>query len=460
MRILMPHAALQLVMRLGFRAFAVALFVVALSALTVFDRAAFDGAVFDGTVFDGAVFDVAARADDVPDDSLKVPAEPRGTLMIIGGFERVDNNKIWDELLELCGGAGARIAVFPTASDFPLRNGNDLVDHLNEMGADAFLVPVGIKDFEKDYKDAVDDPKLIEQVTQAQGVFFIGGEQARIRDALLTKNGGRTAMCEAVWNVYNKGGVVAGSSAGAAIMSRIMYRDAEHVLATMLNGVAWGREVDHGLGFLPRDWFVDQHFLVRGRLGRSLVAMHGHKIPYGVGIDEDTALIVEPDGNARVVGYRGVVVIDLTDAKADEKVEGFNLKNVRLGYIGHGDRLNLRTREITPSQEKLDDRKVDPSDPDFRPFFKGRLFYNDILGNTTVLDMMYKLIDNRYSEGVGLAFDGAAARQGTTPGFEFRFRREKDSVGWNTEISGNDEYTIMNLYLDVKPITIKGPLYE
>lgn len=401
-----------------------------------------------------------ATGDDIPDMGLNVAEEPRGSLMIIGGFERIDNGKIWDEFLELCGGAGARIAVFPTASDYPLRNGNDLVDHLNEMGADAFLVPVGIKDFEKDFKDAVDDPKLIEQVKQARGVFFIGGEQARIRDALMTKAGGRTAMLEAVWNVYNKGGVIAGSSAGAAVMSKIMYREAEQVLATMLHGVEWGRETDYGLGFLPKDWFVDQHFLVRGRLGRSLVAMHKHKIPYGVGIDEDTALVVEPDGNAHVVGYRGVIVMDLSDATQDEKVEGFNLKNVRLSYIGHGDTINMKTREISPSQEKLDDRKVDPQDPDFRPYFKGRLFYNDILGNTTILDMMYKLIDNRYTDGLGLAFDGAAARQGSTPGFEFRFHREKDSIGWNSEISGNDEYTILNLYLDVKPITIKGPLYE
>lgn len=404
-----------------------------------------------------ALCTAVAQGDDVPGE---LSQEPRGSLMIIGGFERFDNEKIWSEFLELCGGAGARIAVFPTASDFPLRNGNDLVDHLNELGADAFLVPVGIKDFEQDYKDAVNDARLIEQVRGAKGVFFIGGEQARIRDALLTKAGARTAMLDAIFTVYSNGGVVAGSSAGAAIMSRIMYRDAEHVLATMINGVKWGQETDYGLGFLPRDWFVDQHFLVRGRLGRALVAMRTHKIPYGVGIDEDTALIVEPDGNARVVGYRGVVFMDASDATTDEKIEGFNVKDVRLSYLGHGDAINMKTREITPAQEKLDDRKVDPNDPDFKPFFNSRLFYNDITANTTVLDMMYRLLDNRYPDGIGLAYDGAAARVGSTPGFEFKFYRDKDTVGWNTEISGNDEYTVMNLHLDIRPVTIKGPLYE
>ncbi len=401
-----------------------------------------------------------AQGDDMTDMLSDLTAEPKGSLMIIGGFERVDNDKIWSEFIELCGGSGARIAVFPTASDYPLRNGNDLVDHLNGLGADAFLVPVGIQDFDQHYKDAVNDTRLIEQVRKCQGAFFIGGEQARIRDALLTKDGARTAMLDAVWHVYREGGVIAGSSAGAAIMSRIMYRDAEQVLATMINGVKWGQETDHGLGFLPRDWFVDQHFLVRGRLGRALVAMQTHKIPYGVGVDEDTALVVEAGGKGRVVGYRGVVVMDLSESTTDADAKGFNLKNAKLSYLGHGDAIDLKTREITPSQEKLDDRKVDPNAPGFRPYFQSRLFFNDIVANTAVLDMMYKLIDSRYHEGHGLAFDGVAARLGSTPGFEFRFYRDKDSLGWNTEISGNDEYTIMNLHLDIRPITIRGPLYD
>lgn len=401
------------------------------------------------------------RGDDVPDDLPDLtPAETKGSLLIVGGSERFDNEKIWDEFLELAGGSGARIAVIPTASDYPRKNGTDLVDHLNEMGAEAFLVPVAEEDFEIDVDDAVRDEKLVDQVRKAQGVFFIGGDQARIRDAFLTKDALPTPMLKAIREMHREGGVVGGSSAGAAIMSRIMYRDAYNVLGTMLRGVKFGFETDHGLGFLPRDWFVDQHFLVRGRLARSLVAMKTHGFPYGVGIDEDTALVVAGDGEARVVGYRGVVVMDLTDSTSDPAVEGFNLKNARLSYLGHGDTINLRTREITPSEEKLDDRRIDPSDPEFQPYFQGRLFFNDILGNSAILDMLSKLIDNRYDEGHGLAFDGPSARIGPTPGFEFRFYREKDSLGWNTEAGGSDEYTVLNIHLDVRPITIKGPLYD
>ncbi len=400
-------------------------------------------------------------ADDASEmsDDLTPPA-PRGSLMIIGGFERMKNEAIWDAFLDRAGGTGARIAVFPLASDIPQKNGDDLVEHLNGLGADAFLVPAGVNDFDRPMSEVLSDEKLIADVRQAQGVFFIGGEQGRSRDALLTKDGGRTPMLDAVWEVYRGGGVIAGSSAGAAIMSRVMFRNAPDVLSTMVHGVKLGVETDHGLGFLPRDWFVDQHFLVRGRIGRALVAMRTHEIPYGFGIDEDTALVVDADGEATVVGYRGVVVIDLSDATSDKDVEGFNLKQARLSYLGDGDSINLKTREVTPSQDKLDDRRVDPNDSDFRPYIMRRLFCGDILGNMAVCDMLCKLIDCRYDEGHGLAFDAAAARLGSTPGFEFRFYRDKDSLGWNTEISGNDEYTVLNIHLDVRPVTIKGPLYE
>jgi cyanophycinase len=73
---------------------------------------------------------------------------------------------------------------------------------------------------------------------------------------------------------------------------------------------------------------------------------------------------------------------------------------------------------------------------------------------------MSTLIDNRHNEAIGLAYDGAAARRGNTPGFEFRFYREHDSVGWETESFGGDDYTVLNIHLDIRPITVKGPLYE
>lgn len=382
----------------------------------------------------------------------------KGSLVIIGGSERFDNLAIWSTIVELAGGRGGKIAVIPTASGYPVEYGNDIVRVLNQAGADAFIVPVALRGFDRDHKEAVADPQLTAEVRQSHGVFFVGGEQARIKQVLMDDEGNNTPLLDAIWDVYRHGGVIAGTSAGAAVMSRIMYRNGRSVLATMTQGISMGREVDTGLGFMDPDWFVDQHCLVRGRFARALVAMQKHGFRYGIGVDEDSAVVVQDD-EARVIGYRGAIVMDLSEATSDDDLEHFNLKNAKLTYLDRGDSINLETLEVTPSPEKAADRKVDPRAPDFRPMFRHRVFSNDILGNTAVLDVMCRLLDNRNDEAIGLAFDGAAARQGPVDGFEFRFYRADDTVGWETESFGGDDYTVVNIHLDIAPIKLTGPLY-
>ncbi|MFO0905262.1 MAG: cyanophycinase [Pirellulales bacterium] len=421
-----------------------------------------------------ALFAAAVLAGAIdPANSTKVRAEmpipernaaqadreqARGSLVIMGGSERFDNRVIWSEIVKQAGGDGSRIAVFPTASGAPQVDGDDVVRILKEEGADAFLVPLAIRGLDTDYRDVVRDPAIVESVRQSQGVFFVGGEQARIRQALVTPEGENTPLLEAVWHVYRDGGVVAGTSAGAAVMSRIMFRSAQSVLNTMQHGVTMGREIDYGLGFLDPDWFVDQHCLVRGRFARALVAMHDQGFGFGFGIDEDTALVVAGD-QARVIGYRGVLVFDLSDASSDPKLAPFNLKNARLSYLDRGDSIHLRTLRISPSPEKQAGRRVVPAAADFRPRFRQRPVFNDILGNMAVHDLMVKLVDNRSDEGLGLAFDGAAALAGPTAGFEFRFYRGDDSEAWQTEAFGGDDYTVANIHVDVSPVQLVGPLY-
>jgi cyanophycinase len=320
------------------------------------------------------------------------------------------------------------------------------------------VVPVSQK-LEVDPRKAVSDPALVEQVKNADGVYFTGGQQSRIVNAFQTDDGGKTPMLEAVWEVYNRGGVVAGTSAGAAVMSHIMYRDAKKILPTMQNGVTMGKEVDHGLGFLDPAWFVEQHTLVRGRFARALVAMKANDIKYGVGVDENTAIVVKND-DMEVVGYRGVILMDLSEAKDDPDVKAFNMKNVKLTYLDNGDQLRISTREVTPSSNKQEGTKLDPKSPEFRPEGRDRLFSSDVLGNTTALDLMCGLMNNRHGEAVGLAFDGQAALRGPAQGFEFRFYRNDDTVGWCCSARGEETYTVTNVRLDIRPIEIAGPLYK
>jgi cyanophycinase len=226
-----------------------------------------------------------------------------------------------------------------------------------------------------------------------------------------------------------------------------------------------GREVDRGLGFLDQHWFVDQHALVRGRFARALVIMKAQGLKYGVGVDENTALEVRANEEARVIGERGALFLDISEAKNDDKLTAFNLRGVKLAYLERGDAISLKNLAVTPAPEKMSGQKLPPpprgdmkittvAAPDANP-----LWTNDILGNSTVADMLVKLIQGRKEEAIGLAFDGAAARQKSTPGFEFRFYRGNDSVGWSTGAFGGETYTVTNIRLDVRPVEI-GPLYK
>ena len=395
-------------------------------------------------------------AEDVARDATTIP----GSLVIIGGSERFNHREYWDEIVELAGGPGSRIAVFPTASGDPVKKGGWVISALNKAGADAFLVPVAWKKVPITPVEAVSDPDLVAQVREATGIFLIGGEQDKIVKALFTADGKHTPMLDAMWEVYHKGGVIAGTSAGAAVMSRVMYRDAESVLDTMLKGVRWGKEIDRGLGFIDADWFVDQHHFVRGRFARTLVAMQDQGFKFGIGVDENSAIIVTNGKDVRVIGHKGALVMDLSRSEHDPTLGRFNLKNARLTYLDRGDRFDLKTLEVTPAREKLDDEKLDPKSPEYRPALRRPLFVNDILGNTTLIDLMGTLMESVSPVATGLAFDGHAAKKQAVDGFEFKFTRDDESVAWYTETYGGDDYTVVNIRLDIRPIRITGPLYD
>jgi cyanophycinase len=374
----------------------------------------------------------------------------KGSLVIIGGNLRPGNAPVWERILQLAGGKDARIAVFASAAGYPEKSGKFLVDRLNSYGAKAFFVPVAVKLAGSDYHAAADDPKLAELVRSASGAFFAGGDQSRITSALRHEDGSNTRVLDALWDMYRRGGVIAGTSAGAAIMSSTMFGRPRAVLATLKLGVEDGKEITDGLGFIGDDVFVDQHLLVRGRFARMLPAMLAKGYKLGLGIDEDTAMVVLPNRDVEVIGYKGALVLDLANASAREGA--FNVSNVRVSYLDNGDRFNILTHEFTPSEEKADG-KLDPS----RPYYREPLFSADILGNTTVVDLMSKLIDSDQPEAIGITL---GSPNGVQPdlGFEFRFTRASDSVGYSS--ASTDAYSIYNLRLDIRPILIRRPLYQ
>jgi cyanophycinase len=381
-----------------------------------------------------------------------VIAPPKGTLVIIGGGLRADNAEVWERIVELSGGKGARIAVFGSASINPELAAKRTIDRLNQRGADAFFVPLGVKYPGNDYRVAAEDPAIVEMIRSSSGIYFAGGDQARITQALVRVDGSNTAVLDAVWEVYRRGGVLAGSSAGAAIMSTTMFYDARPVLDMLKLGVTDGKEIAPGLGFIGKDVFIDQHLLVRGRFARMIPVMLKKGYHIGLGIDENSAMIVNPNRDVEIIGYSGALLIDLSNAITDRGVKGFNVSNAAISYLDRGDKFNLVTRAFTPAPDKADG-KLDPNQPDMRE----PVFTNDILGNKAVLDLMGNLIDNAQQEAIGIAF-GNPRDPYPDLGFEFRFSKTLNSAGYTS--SEAEAYSVLKLRLDIRPIQLQQPLYR
>jgi cyanophycinase len=385
----------------------------------------------------------------------------QGIAVPIGGALKYNNDEVWSRLVQLAGGKGARYAVFATAAANPDKSAASIVDALNNYGANAEHIPVAPNLKTPDYRSAVNDAELIAKVRASTGIYFAGGAQERITRALYQADGKPTPMLEAIWEVFSKGGVVAGSSAGAAIMSTTMIRDAPDKLAVLKFGARKGKEIDRGLGFVGPDVFVDQHFLKRGRYGRALPVMLQTGYKLGIGVEENTAVVIRGD-DAEVIGAKGgALIIDLTDTTTDAKQKAFNLRNARLTYLDHGDHYNFKTRTTTPSAEKLKGTRLDPNDKGYSPYFSADEFYPNVLGDNVVLSLMTNFIDNKQKEVIGLVF-GPPGRKDAKPdlGFEFRFRKGADSLGYFSSSSGGVDLTVTNIYLDIRPVRMSTPLYR
>ncbi|HEY9108680.1 MAG TPA: cyanophycinase [Roseateles sp.] len=403
----------------------------------------------------------AATPAPAPAPAPVVETEPaiRGYAIPIGGALKADNEEVWQRIVQLAGGKGARFVVFGTASEDPEASAKQVVDLLQRRGAVAEALPVAPKFLWVDLSKVVRDPALIAKVKAARGVFFTGGVQERIVD-VLQPNGQSTPMLEAIWDVYRKGGVIAGTSAGAAIMSTIMFRDAPSVVNVLKGRFADGKQVDRGLGFVGPNLFVDQHFLKRGRFGRMIPLMMAKGYKIGLGVDENTAAIIRGD-EIEVIGDRGCMIVDLTEATSDSSLGAFNVQGARLSYLEHGDRYHMRARSTTPSAPKLRGEVHDAESPNFRPYYTDDVFHLDMLGDSTISGAMSRLIDSVKKEVKGLAFDVLPRANDPLAelGFLFRLYKGSDSMGWSTEEFGGEQFTVANLYLDITPVRLPMPLY-
>lgn len=392
--------------------------------------------------------------------ALALASAQAQTAIPIGGALKFDNREVWQRIVDEAGGAGARFVVFSTAAAQPERSARQIIEALQRHGAQAEWVPVAPRLKDRDLQTELTRPENLALVKAARGVFFSGGAQELIVDSL-QPGGEPTALLQAIWQLYREGGVVAGTSAGAAIMSTVMFRDAQDSLRVLKGQLREGREIDRGLGFVGPQLFIDQHFLKRGRVGRILPLMQAKGYRLGLGVDEDSAAIIK-GGQIEVIGAKGALLVDLGESSQEPGLGAFNVRGALLSYLDRGDRHDLNSGRSTPSPQKAAGLAINPQAPDFKPYLKPVPFYADMLGDTTVVNAMGTLLDSPASETRGLAFAGQPAADDAQPdlGFEFRLYKTPQTRGWFTGAFGGEDYTVLRMGLDVKPVRIQQPFYR
>jgi len=384
----------------------------------------------------------------------------RGWAVPIGGGLEDDNHAVWQRLVQVSGGRGARWVVLGTASIEPAQSAAHSAANLRRHGAQTTVLPVSPLLKGTDVAAAVRDPALLAQVRQARGVFFTGGAQQRIVDALMP-GGVSSPMLQAIRELLARGGVVAGTSAGAAMQSNPMFIDAPDPLGALQGHLRPGVEYGPGLGFVGAGVFVDQHFLRRGRIGRLLPVMVATGQHLGLGVEENTAMFFHGD-EVEVVGAKSAVLVDLSAAEVPvAPAAPFSLRGARVSLIDHGDRVNLRSGALTPSAAKRAGQYIVPGDPAYTPEYEDVDQPVDMLGDNVFANAMTRLIDSRADELLGLAFRARPLPgQAPGPGFLFRLVKDGQSRGWYSEAVKGDGYTVSRLRLDVSPVRIAEPFFQ
>ena len=220
------------------------------------------------------------------------PVEPGpGALVIVGGGGSTP--AIWDRFMELAGGDSAVIVYFPTASAGEI----DTTDN-ESLRVWRSRNPKSAVIMHTRSRDVANTDAFVAPLRRATGVWFGGGVQSRITDAYLG-----TKTEEALHDVLRRGGVIGGTSAGAAIMSEVMIAGDSLVGADSARGIPGTRvaELQTGFGFLPSA-VADQHFSQRRRQPRLVGVLRQHPGLIGFGVDEATALIVHGRRDLEVLG--------------------------------------------------------------------------------------------------------------------------------------------------------------
>jgi cyanophycinase len=268
---------------------------------------------------------------------------PRGTLFIIGGGHRT--TEMMRQFVDLAGGPGkARLVVIPNASADGDTSCRDMAEEFRALGVrtvDCCLLT----------HEQASDPRSAGQLDGATGVYFTGGDQVLVTRALVG-----TPVHRKLLELYRAGAVMGGTSAGAALMSKVMITGDEKLNKDTVNAFVFIKKDNvvtvEGMGFLTNA-IIDQHFVRRKRHNRLISVVLEHPDLIGVGIDEATAIVVREGELFDVIGRGSVVVYDATRATGIRTDSRGNLsaEGLSMHILTAGDSYEMNSHTVRPAED-------------------------------------------------------------------------------------------------------------
>lgn len=282
---------------------------------------------------------------------------PKGKLISVGGAEDkgtdlekgfIQRNRlnffelgILKRFIDEVGGVEKRIEVITTASSIPVEVGENYLDAFGKIGC----TNIGIIDIRK--REDVFEEEFINRVKNADGIMFSGGDQLR-----LTSIFGGTEIYNILHDRYfnEKGFVIAGTSAGAMAMSNTMIYQGKSELAHLKGEV----KITTGLAFMG-NVIIDSHFDKRGRFNRLAQAVASNPQCTGIGLGEDTGVIVTGGNSLEVVGSGAVVIVEGRDIRHTNITEvgmgePIALDNLRVSILVRGNQYLLKERKFIATE--------------------------------------------------------------------------------------------------------------
>jgi cyanophycinase len=273
-----------------------------------------------------------------------------GTLIPIGGNEDkgIEENEQYTQefisegilyhVVKEAGGVDANIVVIPTASSIPIEVGNNYIEAFTALGCKNIVI-LDIRSKEDSEKEA-----SIELIKNADCVMFSGGDQSKI-----TKKIGGTTIHRILAHRYKneQGFVIAGTSAGAMAMANEMIAGGSASEAFIKGAVSMYK----GLNLIP-ELIIDTHFIRRGRFGRQSEAVAKHPNLIGLGLAEDTGMIIKNGSDSTVIGSGMVIVFDgskLTHNNEKILKEGtpMTMADLRIHVLSNGDKYDIKNRKVS-----------------------------------------------------------------------------------------------------------------